>query len=54
MSQMFFDAGDPARGQKVLLATTAYDNPDASYTYSIQNSREAVAQGGDSNRVFVA
>ena len=32
--------------QKVMLATTAYDNPDASYTYSIQRSRAALEEAG--------
>ncbi len=43
MSQVFFDEGKPAVGrQKVLLATPVYENTDASYTYSIQRSREAL------------
>lgn len=33
-------------GNKVMLATPAYDNPDASYTFSIQRSRQALAQAG--------
>lgn len=46
MSNRYYDAGPPASGQKVLLATTAYDSPDASYTYSIARSREALSQAG--------
>lgn len=45
MSNLFLDDGPKAnRGErKVMLATTAYDNPDASYTFSIQRSRQALA-----------
>jgi len=46
MSNLFHDAGLPATGQKVCLATTVYDSPDASYTYAIARSREALHQGG--------
>ena len=46
MSTLYFDAGPPASGQKVLLATTAYDSPDASYTFSIQSSRQALKDAG--------
>lgn len=46
MSSLFFDAGPKASGQKVLLATTAYDNPDASYTFSIVRSREELHKAG--------
>ncbi len=46
MSSMFYDGGPAASGQKVCLATTAYDSPDASYTYSIQKSRQALASAG--------
>lgn len=43
MSNLYYDAGPPASGRKVLLATTSYDSPDASYTFSIARSREALA-----------
>ena len=43
MSNLYFDAGPSASGQKVMLATTAYDSPDASYTFSIARSRAALA-----------
>lgn len=48
MSNLFFEPG-PARKrgcQKVMLATTAYDSPDASYTASIAQSRTALDQAG--------
>lgn len=46
MSNIYVDAGPPASGQKVFLATTAYENPDASYTFSIQSSRQALSEAG--------
>ena len=46
MSYRYYDAGPSATGQKVLLATTAYDSPDASYTFSIARSREALSAAG--------
>jgi len=46
MSNLYYDAGPSAFGQKVCLATTAYDSPDSSYTFSIQKSREALAEEG--------
>lgn len=46
MSNRYYDAGPSATGQKVLLATTAYDSPDASYTFSIARSREALSAAG--------
>lgn len=47
MSSLFYDAGpSPFLGRKVMLATTAYDSPDASYTYSIARSREALREAG--------
>ncbi len=46
MSNLFYDSGSAAAGQKVMLATTAYDNPDAAYTFSIQQSRQALSQAG--------
>lgn len=39
MAETNYDVGLPADGQKVMLATTSYDNPDSNYTYSIQQSR---------------
>jgi len=32
--------------QKIMLATTAYDSPDASYTFAIQRSRQALEEAG--------
>lgn len=46
MSSLFIDSGPAATGQKVMLATTVYDSPDASYTFSIQSSRMALAEAG--------
>jgi predicted O-methyltransferase YrrM len=46
LSNRFYDPGPTASGQKVLLATTAYDSPDASYTFSIARSREALSAAG--------
>lgn len=45
----YFDNGPSASGRKVLLATTAYDSPDASYTFSIARSREALTRAGVPN-----
>lgn len=46
MSNLFFDAGPPASGQKACLATVAYDGCDASHVFSIQRSREALTRAG--------
>ena len=46
MSNLFFDEGPPAAGQKVLLATTSYDTPSAAYTFSIARSRQALTDAG--------
>lgn len=47
MTRTFFDDGAPAGGrQKILLATVAYDSPDASYTHALQRSRVAMTQRG--------
>lgn len=46
MSNLFWDGGPVASGRKVCLATTSYDNPDASYTFSIARTREAMHQAG--------
>ena len=53
MSTIFFDAGPPASGQKVCLATTAYDGVAASYAFSIQRSREALMQVGIQSAYFL-
>lgn len=42
-----------ATGRKVCLATTAYENPDAAYTFSIQRSREALHQAGVPTAYFL-
>lgn len=46
MSNLFYEPGPKASGQKVLLATTTYGNPDASYTFAIARSREALSAAG--------
>lgn len=46
MSYRYYDAGPSASGQKVMLATTVYDSPDASYVFSIARSREALTAVG--------
>jgi hypothetical protein len=46
VSNLYYDPGPPALGQKVMLATTSYDSPDASYTYSIAQTREYLHQNG--------
>jgi len=46
MSELYFDAGKPAVGQKVMLATPVYERPAACYVYSIANSREALHEAG--------
>lgn len=46
MSSLYFDAGPSASGQRVMLATTVYDSPDASYTFSISRTREAMHKAG--------
>lgn len=43
MSALFHDAPS---GAKVMLASTVYDSPDASYTFSIARTREAMYQAG--------
>lgn len=46
MSRFFSDFGPKATGQKVCIATTCYDSPDAGYVFSIQSSREALHKAG--------
>jgi predicted O-methyltransferase YrrM len=46
LSNKYYEPGPTATGQKVFLATTAYDSPDASYTFSIARSREALTAAG--------
>lgn len=47
MAQFFQDDGEAAKGRrKICLATTAYENPSAAYTFSIQRSREALHKTG--------
>lgn len=46
MSELHLDSGDPASGQKVMLATPVYEKPAACYTFSIASSREALHRAG--------
>ena len=46
MSNHFYDEGEPAKGQKVLLATPSYDKPAAAYTFAIAKSRQALQEAG--------
>ena len=46
MSNKYYEPGPAATGQKVFLATTAYDSPDASYTFSIARSMQALTAAG--------
>lgn len=46
MSQLFYDPGETAKGQKVFLATPVYEKPAACYVYSIASSREALHRSG--------
>lgn len=46
MSNHFYDEGEKATGQKVLLATPCYGTPSAAYTFAIASSREALHKGG--------
>lgn len=42
MSNLFLDDGPKADGQKVMLATTAYESTSPGYVFSIQKSRQAL------------
>lgn len=54
MSQLFHDEGPPAAGgKKVFLATTSYGSPDASYTYAMSRSREALTAAGIPSAYFL-
>jgi predicted O-methyltransferase YrrM len=46
LSHHFYDQGEPARGQKVMLATPAYSTTSAAYTFAIARSREALHAAG--------
>jgi hypothetical protein len=46
MSNLFLDEGEKACGQKVLLATTAYETTSPGYVYSIQKTRMALEKAG--------
>ena len=55
MSQLYQDFGATVKHgeRKVLLATTCYENPDASYTFAMQNSREALHEKGIQTAYFL-
>lgn len=46
MSNQFYDEGEPATTQKVLLATTAYGTTSAAYTFAIARSRQVLEVAG--------
>lgn len=46
MSKFFIESGKKTDGQKVMLATPVYSDPDASYTFAIAQSREALHKAG--------
>lgn len=46
MAHLYHDEGPAGCERKVLLATPAYDNPDASYTFAISRSRAALTEAG--------
>lgn len=46
MSNLFYDPGEPAKGKKVALCTTAYDTPSPGYVFSIQRTRQALEEVG--------
>ena len=46
MSHLFHDSGNASGGRKICLATTSYDSPDAAYTFSMAQSREAMHKAG--------
>lgn len=46
MPKLWIDDDQPSTGRKVMLATTSYGDPDASYTFSIQASRKALHAAG--------
>lgn len=46
MPTLYADEGPESQGRKVMIATTTYGDPDASYTFSIQTSRQALHEAG--------
>jgi hypothetical protein len=46
LSDLFYEEGPPATGQKVMLATPSYGPPAPTYTYAISRSREALTAAG--------
>ena len=53
MATLYSDDGAPSQGRKVFLATTSYGDPDASYTFSISASREALHAAGFQTAYFL-
>lgn len=52
-SQIFHDEGPAKEGKKLFLATPCYDSPDASYTYAMARSREALREAGFQTAYFL-
>lgn len=46
MSALYYEEGEKAQGQKVMLATPCYGSPCAAYVHAIARSREALTQAG--------
>lgn len=46
MTHLFHEEGDPATGQKVMLATPSYASPCPTYVFAIARSREALSAAG--------
>lgn len=46
MSNLYYDPGEKATGQKVALCTTVYDTPSPGYVFSIQRTRQALEKAG--------
>lgn len=53
MSSLFVDQGTTVSGQKVALCTTAYDRPSPGYVFSIQKSRQALADANIGSAYFL-
>jgi predicted O-methyltransferase YrrM len=53
MSAHFYDEGQPAAGQKVLLAIPTYDKPDTSLTFALARSRQALEAAGIGSALLI-
>jgi len=45
-SKLYYDQSEGDGGNRILLATPSYENPDASYTYSVARSLKALNDAG--------